>query len=611
MVSGTEASDLIGRPPDRRKLIAVVYADMVGYSRLIGLDDAGTLERLRTLRRNLIDPAIDEHGGKIVQTGGDSLLIVFDSIDGAVRCAMQVQQRIPIHDGDQQPGQAIRFRVGINIGDAIADGTDLHGDAVNIAARLQGECPSGGVCITRAVRDHLRGRHDLAFEELGELNLKNIAYPVEGFVLQAQPSSTRPGRHSPTRLSRRTEKTKPSRLTVTVAPLRNLGLSEALRHLAECLTEDITTDLARHPGIFVVGFRKALLPSEDPASLNVARDLGVSYLVRGSIRGTLPKMNVNVQLIDVETGGHLWANRFDIDQNAISDNRNELSGRLVRSIAVELIEAADRHLKSFQSRDWTSSDLVMHGRALLNRPFSAANRYAAIKSFEEALKAEPDSIDAKIGIGYALTANIADSWSMSRRQDEARAEELLLDVMRTDANSAVAHARLGVLRRHQGRLDESQAELEIAIDLDPNNANSIRHLGLTLVYLGQPEVALPQFERSLRLAPHDAGTPIAYSSLARCYLLSGRVDEAITYLRKAQAGNRQLYYVHMLIAAALGLKGELDEAGVALQQAIEINPRIASTSGLRSLLVQYASHRFIQMWERTIHVGLRRAGLPE
>ena len=143
------ASDPIGRTPDRRKLVAIVYMDMAGYSRLIGLDDAGTLQRLRTLRREVIDPAIEEHGGRIVQTGGDSLLIVFDSIDGAVRCAVRVQQEIPVHDGDQPPDRTIRFRVGINIGDAIADGTDLHGDAVNVAARLQAECPPGGICVSR------------------------------------------------------------------------------------------------------------------------------------------------------------------------------------------------------------------------------------------------------------------------------------------------------------------------------------------------------------------------------------------------------------------------------------------------------------------------------
>src|ERR1700723_1628906 len=183
-IAMTEGAESTGRPSDRRKLVAVLYADMVGYSRLIGLDDAGTLDRLRTLRRNLIDPAIDEHGGTIVQTGGDSLLIVFDSIDGAVRCAVKLQQQVPIHDGDQPPDRGIRFRVGINIGDAIADGTDLHGDAVNVAARLQAECPPGSICVSRAVRDHVQDRLGLAFEELGPLNLKNIVRPVEAFVLR-------------------------------------------------------------------------------------------------------------------------------------------------------------------------------------------------------------------------------------------------------------------------------------------------------------------------------------------------------------------------------------------------------------------------------------------
>jgi class 3 adenylate cyclase len=195
MAEAAESTPTV-KPTDRRKLIAVVYADMVGYSRLIGLDDAGTLARLKSLRANLIDPVIAEHGGRVVQTGGDSLLIVFDSIDGAVRCAVTVQQRVPVLDGDQPPDRAMRFRAGINIGDAIADGTDLHGEAVNVAARLQAECPPGGVCVTRSVRDHVHGRLDLDFEELGPLHLKNIARPVEAFVVRLDAGS-HPDRPSP------------------------------------------------------------------------------------------------------------------------------------------------------------------------------------------------------------------------------------------------------------------------------------------------------------------------------------------------------------------------------------------------------------------------------
>jgi class 3 adenylate cyclase/pimeloyl-ACP methyl ester carboxylesterase len=173
-------------------LIAVIYADMVGYSRLIGLDDVGTLERLRALRTTLIDPAIDEHGGRLVNTGGDSLLIVFDSVDGAVRCAVKVQQQVLVHDGDMPPDRAILFRVGINVGDVIPDGLEVHGDVVNVSARLQAECPPGGICVSRAVRDHLYGRLDLRFEELGPLSLKNIARPVEAYLLESQGTTAPP-----------------------------------------------------------------------------------------------------------------------------------------------------------------------------------------------------------------------------------------------------------------------------------------------------------------------------------------------------------------------------------------------------------------------------------
>ncbi len=211
----TRQSDATTGLPATRRLIAVVHADMVGYSRLIGLDDVETLERLRGLRRDLIDPAVSEHGGRIVQTAGDSLLMVFNSIDGAVRCAVQVQQNVPVLDGDRPADRAIRFRVGINIGDAIGEETDLHGEAVNVAARLQAECPAGGVCVSRAVRDHVHGRLDLAFEGLGALALKNIARPVEAFLLKLDPEDRQLGGQSvsePVRTGSRLALAKASRL---------------------------------------------------------------------------------------------------------------------------------------------------------------------------------------------------------------------------------------------------------------------------------------------------------------------------------------------------------------------------------------------------------------
>jgi adenylate cyclase len=210
-------------PEPSRKLIAVLYADMVGYSRLIGVDDAGTLARLKRLRTDLIDPAIDGHRGRIVQTGGDSLLVVFDSIDGAVRCAVKVQQQVPNFDDDQPPDRAIRFRIGINIGDAIADGTDLHGDAVNVVARLQAECPPGGICFSRSVRDHVHGQLELEFEELGPVSLKNIERPVEAYLVRPNaPALLKQVERSPV-LGAGEALTLPDKPSVAVLPFSNMS----------------------------------------------------------------------------------------------------------------------------------------------------------------------------------------------------------------------------------------------------------------------------------------------------------------------------------------------------------------------------------------------------
>ena len=244
-MSGSNASDLIGRSLDRRKLIAVVYADMVGYSRLIGLDDAGTLQRLRSLRSNLIDPAIEQYGGRIVQTGGDSLLIVFDSIDGAVRCAVEVQQQVPTYDGNQPLDRAIRFRVGINIGDAIADGTDLHGDAVNIATRLQAECPPGGICVSRSVHDHVHDRLNLTFEPLGAVRLKNIARPVEAFVVKLDSGAGSPESVKRPYVDNLPEGLPlPDRPSIAVLAFTNMSGDPEQDYFADGIVEEIVTALS-------------------------------------------------------------------------------------------------------------------------------------------------------------------------------------------------------------------------------------------------------------------------------------------------------------------------------------------------------------------------------
>ena len=384
-MSVTRASE-----PGRRKLIAVLYADMVGYSRLIGLDDAGTLERLRALRGALIDPAIDEHGGRIVQTGGDSLLVMFDSIDGAVRCAVKVQQQVPIHDGDQPPDQAIRFRVGINIGDAIADGTDLHGDAVNVAARLQAECPPGGICVTRSVRDHVHGRLDLVFEGLGTLNLKNISRPVEAFLLRPNLAAATTSHfveqsllfHTPDALRL------PDRPSIAVLPFTNMSGDPEQEYFADGMVEEIITALSRIRWLFVIARNSSFTYKGQAVDVKqIGRELGVRYVLEGSVRKGGNRVRITAQLIDALTGTHLWADRFDGSLEDIF----ALQDRVAISVA-GVIEPALQAAETARSANRPTNDLTAYDLYLRAYPalWSSSRQIPqALRLLEQAIARDP------------------------------------------------------------------------------------------------------------------------------------------------------------------------------------------------------------------------------
>jgi adenylate cyclase len=319
MVSETNASDRTERPPDRRKLIAVVHADVVGYSRLIGLDDSGTLDRMRRLRRDVIEPALAAHGGRIVNTGGDSLLLVFDSVDGAARVAVSVQQQVPSHDG-APADRAIRFRIGINVGDVIPDGMDVHGDVVNVAARLQAECPPSGVCVSRAVRDHMRGRLDLTFEAMGALNLKNIAEPVEAFLMRRDVAIPSAAERSIVHGASEALPL-PDKPSIAVLAFTNMSGDPEQEYFSDGIADDIITELSRSRSLFVIARNSSFSYKGRAVDIRqIARELGVRYVLEGSVRRNGARVRVVAQLIEAETGNHMWA-----DSNPAGGRRCRIS----------------------------------------------------------------------------------------------------------------------------------------------------------------------------------------------------------------------------------------------------------------------------------------------
>lgn len=398
------------------------------------------------------------------------------------------------------------------------------------------------------------------------------------------------------------------RLSLVVLPFKYLGDESSGVAMAETITDELTAALAGWSFAFVIASVSIGTRGLDPWRSGEA--LGVGYVVHGGIRRTSHQTRVNIGLIDVETGAHFWAEQFVTDQQAIPDVHDEITGRAARSLVRKLIEVVDRRLGALQPGDWTIYDHDIRGRAMAMQPSSPSNRQAAIHSFERVLALDPNSVDGRIGMAAALISNVLDGWSTSIQQDEARAEQLLLEVLRGNADISRAHAYMGMLRRCQGRLVDSRFELEIAIGMDPRFPLAMGQLGLTLAYLGLPRAAIPWLERSLRLAPHDPATPVDHAALGLCHLMLNDCEEALVCLRKARAGNPRLFYVHLWLAAGLGLAGETEDAGIALRQAVELKPEIVSLAAIRARWPTSRNTQFIEMWEKTVMLGLRRAGLP-
>jgi len=638
------------KQPVQRRLAAILAADVAGYSRLMGADEEGTLERLKAHRRQLVGPKIREHRGRIVKTTGDGMLVEFPSVVDAVRCAAEVQRAMVDRNAQTPEDQRITFRVGVNLGDIIVDGDDIYGDGVNIAARLEALAEPGGICISRAVRNQIRDKLPYPFEDMGEQTVKNIVRPVRADTMSAAAVAELPHVASPEQSTSRprgimaqlsgvirsrryrpagrssisplvpggAEVGKPAavsltapRLSIVVLPFENLSNDPEQEYFADGITDDLTTDLSRIHGSFVIARNTAFTYKNKPKDVRqIGLELGVRYILEGSVRRTGDQVRVNVQLVDAETGTHLWADRFETDHFNLAEAQNEITGRLARSLNLELAAAVGRRVEQERAVDPDARDLVMRGWAWWYRAISVTNRQEALGAFERALTIDSHSVEARIGLATILVSNIADGWSSSVEQDRARAERLLLEALERDPNRSMAHYAVAMVRRSQGRQSESKLEFEAAITLDRNNARAYFNLGQTLMFLGQPEAGIPYVEKALRLNPFDPNTAGFYWLLGMCHLLLHHVDQAIDLLRKARAGNPRLFYAHLSLAGALGLRGDLDEARAALTEALKLKPEINSLARLRAYLYKGVDH-YWALREKTINVGLRRAGFPD
>jgi adenylate cyclase len=640
--------------PPVRRLTAILAADVAGYSRLMGADEEGTHERLKAHLAELVNRKIAEHRGRVVKNTGDGFLAEFASVVDAVRCAVEMQRGMAERNTGTPPEKRIEFRIGINLGDVIAEPEDICGDGVNVAARLEALAEPGGICISRVVRDQIRDKLPYPFEDRGEQIVKNITRPVRVYTLR--PEGVADLRVSgvpiavPCRRRRaiattvgvasmvlviavvvwwgwraaRSSSTPPAvvaaavtpnpqplvapRLSMVVLPFANLSSDPEQQYLADGITEDLTTDLSRIAGMLVISRNSAFVYKDKPVNAKqIGRELGVRYVLEGSVRRSGKQVRVNTQLIDAETDAHLWAERFERDTGDLFALQDEITSRIAVALNLALVGAeAARPTPNPDVLDY-----ILLGRGALNKPPTRNSFAEAISLFEHALALDPRSVEAQSSLASALSARVMSGMADSAAADMTRAEGLAEQALAASPNSPLAHYAKGEVLRVQNRCDEGILEFETVLAFNRNAIGALFQLGWCKLMTGSIAEVIPLAEKSIRLSPRDPLIGNLYNRIGLVHLLQSRTDEAIPWLEKARSTNREYSYVHASLAAAYGLKGETDRAAAELAEARRLRGEgsYASIARIRTRLEGVPSVR--ALYETTYLAGLQKAGVPE
>jgi TolB-like protein/class 3 adenylate cyclase len=582
-------------------LAAIMAADVAGYSRLMHADEETTHTRLTALLTNAIAPLIAEHGGRIVKNTGDGFLAEFASAVEAIRAATHFQNKVRELTVDDAEDHRLRFRVGINVGDIIDEAHDIFGDGVNIAARLEGIAEPGGICISSSAYDQVRGKVAVEFIDLGEQNLKNIALPVRAYAVVQN------GDVAGTLSHTKPNSAPASRLSIVVLPFANIGGDPEQDYFVDGVTESLTTDLSLIAGAFVISRNTAFTFKGKAVDVKrIGRELNVRYALEGSTQRAGNRLRVNVQLIDAETGNHLWAERFDKPVADLFDMQDEIISRLANALNARLIAAEARRAEN--SPDPSSMDAYFQGRAYLNKGSSPEYLADAQKCFARALALDPQNAAAWAGSALAHVSLGAIKLTDERAACLAAAESAATKAISLAPDHALAHLALSIACILTDRAEQGIAKCEHALALDRNVTDAHAIIGWGKQLLGRAAETEGHILEALRLSPRDifAFRWMAFAGAAKLAL--GADAEAVAWLRRSIEANRSLPNAHFLLAAGLARLGSLDEARAAAQAGLALDP----TFSLRRFRASAPSSNPIFLAERDRVVdSMRLAGLPE
>ena len=620
---------------ETRKLAAILAADVAGYGKLAGSDEERTLARLRALRSDLIDPTIALHHGRVVKRTGDGILVEFRSVVDAVRCAIEMQNGMVERNAGLPPERRIEFRIGIHLGDVVeeSDG-DLMGDGVNIAARLEGIAKPGTICLSEDAYRQVKSRLDLAVSDLGAIQLKNIAEPVRVYALEVgkpQAKPTKPaalkkrsmflllgagivalfaiagsawyflGANRPASVTSHTPATRAdaAHLSIVVLPFTNLSGDPSQDYFADGITENLTTDLSRIRNSFVIGRNTAFtFKGKNIDSKEISKELGVRYVLEGSVQRDQNRVRINAQLIDGETGAHLWADRFEESINDLFKLQDEIVARLANSLGYELARAEAQ--KSVHSTNPDAIDLMMRGWATLWQPMTKESTALARNYFERAIKIDPQNAEAMVGFAYARMRASVYGWSTTA--DYAAQWDLLTKATAINPSYAFAYYVKSHVLLWTKKFPEAIEAAQTAVALDPNAANGYYALGLAENALKRCEQSIVHIKQAFALSPRDPIGGLWHLVLGDDEACLNRLDGAISEFKQAIDAGYRTFFPYAFLAAVEAAKGNDAEAKVALAEARRINPQLT--------IKWFAEHSPVPML--TVFVdGWRKAGLPE
>jgi adenylate cyclase len=584
-------------PGPERRLAAVLAADMVGYSRLMEVDEAGTLARLKTHRLELVDPSIAKNRGRIIKTTGDGLLVEFQSVADAVLCAAEIQRRMARRNADVSPARWMQFRIGINLGDVIFEENDIFGDGVNVAARLQVLAEPGGICVSGAVRDQVGHRlEEIAFEDLGEQSVKNITRPIHVFRVRLEPATTVALETAKDSSAATPTTRKPS---IAVLPLVNMSGDPEQEFFADGLTEDIITELSRFRDLLVISRNSVFVHKGKAVKVQeVARELDVEYVLEGSVRKVGDRVRVTVQLIDAQTDRHIWAERYDRKLEDIFAIQDEVTGAIVATLPGRVEAATHERAKRKPTDNMAAYECVLAAKVLHHRSQREANAEAQLL-LDRSIALDPNYAHAHAWKACVLGQTWIYGWCADRDDTFQQVAAELQIALALDDNDSDVHRILAAVNLTRDDHDKAAYHQERALALNPNYDLVVVQQGEFLTWLGRPEEGIEWIKKAMRLNPYHPER--FWNHLGRaCYCAEKFAEAAQAFARIT----RPDYSHHAFLAATFAQMGNAVAAAAHAAEVLKLEPTFSVAIYLATQHYKHAADR------RRHEAGLLKAGLP-